>query len=261
MGAYLLVRGDKPVLRRKLGRWRNVPKWKAHLTLLIIILFSFVLLLYGMLLIVERNVEPVLVSLADTRMKQIASDSLREALREQMLSLNEFDSLIEFVRDDEGKVQGVVIDQYKQTALQEYTLTQIQDYLKDDMYQYMEEQGLNKMKVYFGQMVKSRLFADKGPSIEVTLVPKGAVAVNLEPKIETAGINMVLVNIMLNITMDVSLVVPFPTESITVDTQFPIATAVVVGDTPEWYWNSGSGHEPPVFPGITPDGDQIQQTH
>lgn len=234
---------------------RGTSALKKRMTVAFFLLCLILLLMYGLLLTVERNVEPVLMTLADTRMKQVAADAIREALRRQVVSQDDFEGLIEFIRDDNGKVQGVVIDQQKQAALQEHTLTQIQDYMKDGMYEHMQEHGLDKMNIYLGQVFKSRLFADKGPSIPVTLIPKGAVAVDLNPTVETAGINMVLVNLMLKVKLEVSLVVPFPTKSVTVRTQFPIATAVVVGDTPQWYWNNGaSSSTPPVFPGMAPDG-------
>lgn len=244
-------------------RRRPIPRWKRRLMLWMSILFICVILAYTVLSIVERNVEPVLRTYAYTRVKQVATDSVREALREQIVSQKAFEDVIKFVRDDQGQVQGVVIDEYKQTRLHEEALSHIQNYLTDHMQERMREQELDTMDIYLGQMFNSRIFADAGPSIPVSFVPKGAVEIDVEPTIESAGINNILVNLMLDIKLDVSVVIPFPTDPVSVTTRYPLATAVVVGDTPEWYWNTtGSGSDMPTIPGITPgstpDGPKVE---
>lgn len=244
-----------------LRRRQPLPKWKRRLIIWITTLFVFVLTLYTVLGIVERNVAPVLRAYAETSVKQVATDAIREALKEQIVSQQQFEGLIKFEKDNSGQIQGVVIDQTNQTKLHEDTLRQIQKYLQDDMYTRMQEQGLDKMSIYLGQAFKSRIFADTGPSIPVTLMPQGAVEVSLNPTIESAGINMVLVNLMLNIKLDINVIVPFPTEPITVRTTYPIATAMVVGDTPQWYWNNaGSDKNMPTIPGITTEDIPEEQT-
>lgn len=243
-------------------RRRPLSKWKRRLVLTGTLLFVSVVLAYIGLSVIERNVEPVLKTYVDTRVKQVAIDAVREALQEQVVSQQEFEDIIRFVRDDSGQVQGVVIDQYKQTRLHEETLTQIQTYLKHEMERRLREQGLDKMDVYLGQVFKSRLFADKGPSIPVTFMPKGAVELDLNPQLEAAGINNILITLMLDIQLDVSVIVPFPTDPVTVRTHYPLATALVVGDTPEWYWHtSGSPNELPAIPGLTPENSGWKQTN
>lgn len=250
----LEMKGDEP-MPRFLMRRRSLPKWKRRLVLMVTLLFISVVLTYLGLSVIERNVEPVLKAYVDTRVKQVAIDAVREALREQVVSQQEFEDIIRFVRDDKGQVQGVVIDQYKQARLHEETLAQIQTYLKHDMGRRLHEQGLDKMDVYLGQVFKSRLFADKGPSIPVTFMPKGAVELDLNPQLEAAGINNILITLMLDIQLDVSVIVPFPTDPMKVRTHYPLATALVIGDTPQWYWHtSGATNEWPTIPGLTPEG-------
>lgn len=255
MGAYLWIRGDEPMPHFFIRRRRPIPRWKRRLIMWITISFLLVLLAYTVLRIVERNVEPVLKTFAETRVKQVATDAVREALKEQILLQEDFEDVIQFVKDGNGDAQVYVIDHYKQTKLYEDAVTQIQNYLKHDMYHRMQEQDLDKMEIYLGQAFKSRIFADAGPSIPVTLIPKGSVEVDLNPKMQSAGINNVLVSFILNIKVEVSIIIPFPTDPITVQTRYPIASVMVVGDTPQWYWNtSGSTGEMPVVPGITPEG-------
>lgn len=254
LGAYAWVRGNRAMARVFTRRRRPLPKWKRRLIAGVAVILIVLLALSLALSIVERNIEPVLTAYAESRVKQVAADAVREALKEQIVSQKEFEDLIQFVRNEEGEVQGVVIDQHKQAQLHEDTITHIQKYLQDGMYRRMQEQDLDKMEIYLGQAFKSRIFADRGPRIPVTLVPSGAVKVDLNPTMEAAGINNVLVNLMLNIKLDISVVVPFPTDPITVSTHYPLATALVVGDTPEWYWNtSGSAGQMPIIPGMTPD--------
>ena len=239
------------VLRRR----RLLPRWKRRFIFWTALSFAVVFTAYVALVIVERNVEPVLRTLVETRVKQVAAEAVREALREQLVSRQAFEDVIRFVKDREGNVQSVVIDQSKQMQLHEEALSQIQAYLTDHLYHYMQEQGLDKVNITLGQMFNSRLFADRGPSIPVSIIPKGAVNIEVEPSIESAGINNILVKLMMIIRLDVNVIVPFPSDTVSVNTRYPLATAVVIGDTPQWYWNT-TGHvtDQPVIPGITPEG-------
>src|SRR5690606_20214135 len=159
------------VLRRR----RLLPRWKRRFIFWTALSFAVVFTAYVALAIVERNVEPVLRTLVETRVKQVAAEAVREALREQLVSRQAFEDVIRFVKDREGNVQSVVIDQSKQMQLHEEALSQIQAYLTDHLYHYMQEQGLDKVNITLGQMFNSRLFADRGPSIPVSIIPKGAV--------------------------------------------------------------------------------------
>ncbi|WP_054951356.1 sporulation protein YunB [Numidum massiliense] len=244
-------------------------RWKRRTIFLFALFFVLLSGAYTLLKVIEHNVQPVMTALAETQVRQIAADAISEALNRQVVAKQEFDGLIKFEKDNNGKVQGVIIDQYKQTKLQEDTLTRIQQYLLTEMYPRMQEEGRDKMDIYFGQMFKSKLFADKGPSLSVTIIPKGSVEVTLNPTIEAAGINMVLVNLFIDIKMKVGLVAPFPSKAVTVTASYPIATAMVVGDTPKWYWNSGDagkgagGNIPglPITPALpdnsTPPGAEL----
>ena len=229
-----------------------MPKWKRRVTVFVVIVFVAMLCAYQILRIAEKNVTPVLETQAETRMKQVATDAVREALKEQVLSKADFESLIKLEKDNSGQVSGVIIDEYKQTKLYEETISQIQLYLKKNIYHRLEAQKLNKLDVYLGQMFNSKLFADKGPAIPVTFQPKGAVQADINTTMQSSGINNILINIRLNIKLDVSLILPFPTDPITVKTNYPLGSIAIMGETPQWYWNGASSttNSAPVLPGL-----------
>ncbi|MFS8579716.1 MAG: hypothetical protein LOD88_06810, partial [Novibacillus thermophilus] len=93
------------VLRRR----RLLPRWKRRFIFWTALSFAVVFTAYVALVIVERNVEPVLRTLVETRVKQVAAEAVREALREQLVSRQAFEDVIRFVKDREGNVQTVVI--------------------------------------------------------------------------------------------------------------------------------------------------------
>ena len=62
--------------------------------------------------------------------------------------------------------------------------------------------------------------------------------VDLNPRQQNAGINMILVEVYIHIIAEVAVVVPFDMEPETVDTEIPISYLLVVGDVPMYYYDN-----------------------
>jgi len=90
-------------------------------------------------------------------------------------------------------------------------------------------------RIPLGQAMNSVILASFGPYIPVRLVPAGAVKVDLNTRVQNAGINMILVEVFIHITAEVTIIIPFDSEPEIVETEIPISYVLVVGDTPMYY--------------------------
>src|SRR5690606_4157970 len=74
-----------------------------------------------------------------------------------------------------------------------------------------------------GQAFDSAIVASFGPDVPIRFVPEGAAIVELRTREHNAGINMLLVEVYMRITVEVTIIIPFDTEPEIVQTEVPIS--------------------------------------
>ena len=76
-----------------------------------------------------------------------------------------------------------------------------------------------------------------GPDIKIKMYTIGNIDTKLESEFTSAGINQVLHRIYLNIKCEVSILTPFNTIEDQIENQVLLTEAVIVGTTPNTYYN------------------------
>jgi sporulation protein YunB len=232
------------VLRR---RWRSRsagPKKVKRNTLLaalVLLLFAIQFFIY-----IERNLKPPLASLAKIRVKQIAAQSINSAISERISQNTNFEKLIDWRTDRNGKVTGFMLNYSEHMKITADTIKTVQGQLS-------QLQSIPE-HIPLGQAMNSPLLASFGPDIPIRLVPAGAVKVDLNTRYQNAGINMILVEVYIRITAEVSIIIPLDTVPEVVETEVPISYALVVGDVPTYYFDgkgNPSSNSPALPPGIS----------
>ncbi|WP_124726630.1 sporulation protein YunB [Staphylospora marina] len=190
--------------------------------------------LFQMIWMVEKNLEPVLLTIANTKVKKIAQDAMLDGIRDVQRSLGgEMGRLMAVEKGEDGKITFVKIDPDLQAKIYERVTGRIMDK--------MIQLEQTRIEVTLGQILQNNLLAEYGPDIPIQIWPKGAPKVNLVPKMESQGINMVMVTLHLEVHTEMGMVVPFTEQSIPVDFRYPIAQAVVVGEVPDYYFYNDLG--------------------
>lgn len=227
------------VLRR---RWRSSPtgakriKRNMLLLLLIVVLFTVQSFVY-----IEKNLRPPLVNLAKVRVKQIATQAINTAISDQIARSTNFEQLIDWRTDKNGKTTGFMLNYSEHMRITAETIATVQGQLT-------QLQAIPE-HIPLGQAMGSSIIASFGPNVPVRLVPAGSVKVDLNTRYQNAGINMILVEVYIHITAEVSVIIPFDSEPEVVETEVPVSYALVVGDVPTYYFdgkgNSTGSNTPP----------------
>ncbi|TDF98938.1 sporulation protein YunB [Paenibacillus piri] len=232
------------MLRR---RWRSRPagskKIKRNFILLLIIVFLFSLQSY---IYIEKNLKPPLTNLAKVRVKQIATQSINTAISDRIARNTNFEKLIDWKTDRNGKITGFMLNYAEHMRITADTIKTVQDQLS----------SLKSIPEHIplGQALNSPILASFGPDIPIRLVPAGAVKVDLDTRPQNVGINMILVEVYIRITAEVSVIIPLDTVPEVVETEVPISYALVVGDVPTYYFDAKgnpAGGSPALPPGVT----------
>lgn len=102
----------------------------------------------------------------------------------------------------------------------------------------------SKFNIKIGSFTGSRLLSGRGPNMEIKMSIIGNVDTDLRSEFTSAGINQTLHKIYLQVECEVSVLTPFNTIEERIKNQVLLAEAVIVGTTPNTYYN---------FEGITKD--------
>ena len=191
---------------------------------------ALVLLIFG---IVEKNLKPTIVQIAESRASLIATETIHRVLYDKVLANVNYNELIFVHKDSEQRITMMQANTIKISRIVSQANIEIKDALEN-----LEDEII---QIPFGQIFGSQLFANFGPRINVKLSPVGKVNVNFIDEFQEAGINQVRHILYLNIETNIRIVVPLATEGVTVNNQVPIAETIIVGQVPNTYFGVETG--------------------
>ena len=183
-------------------------------------------------LLVERNLTKVVLSLAQAQARALAVQILNEAAAE-LLSSGEvtYDSLMHVTADGAGQVRLIQANtpEMNRLAAQVSLLAQGR----------LQEKRDQVVRVPLGSAVGLTLFAGAGPKVEVRVLPVGSVHAEFHTDFQTAGINQTRHRVSLMLTARVQLVVPTGAKTVEATTQVAMAESIIVGEVPETFTDVG----------------------
>ena len=106
----------------------------------------------------------------------------------------------------------------------------------------------SKFKISMGSFTGSRVLSGKGPQMEVKMSTIGNLDTDLRSEFSDAGINQTLHKIYLQVECQVLILTPFDTIEEKIANQVLLSEAVIVGTTPNTYYN---------FEGV-PNGNELE---
>lgn len=201
---------------------------RSWIFLLIFVIIILLIIIY----LVEQTIEPMLLAIARTELKKSAQEAVLIGVKE-VSSTQEVEELMDIEKDRQGKIALVKINSKEQAKLYSQITSQIQKQLK--------ELNNQSIELSLGQFLQSPILSNYGPKIPIQLWPKGASRVSLKPKIQSAGINTVMVSLNLHVHTELGIIVPFSKENTVVDISYPLGEVMVVGEVPEYYFYSNQG--------------------
>ncbi|NEW08406.1 sporulation protein YunB [Paenibacillus sp. SYP-B3998] len=216
-------------MRRR--RWRSRPTGKtSRKRVLLIGLLILVLFVVQSFMFVERNLRPPLMNLAKIRIKQIATQAINSAIANHIAGNTNAEKLIDWKTDKNGKITGFMLNYAEHMRITSDTIKTVQGELNN-------LQSINE-HIPIGQAMNSAILASFGPDVPIKLLPVGNVKVDLNTRSQNAGINMVLFEVYVRIIAEVSVIIPFDSDTEIVETEIPISYSLVVGDVPTYYFDS-----------------------
>lgn len=199
-------------------------------SIILVISIIILLTLFGL---VERNLSPTILTMAEARAHLIATDTIHQILYEKVLANVSYNDLVYIHKDTNQRITMMQANTIKISRIVSQANLEIKDRLRN----------LDEETVYvpLGQALGSQILASYGPKIKVKIIPVGTVDVKFDDEFQQAGINQVRHILYLNIQTVVTIVIPTGSRGVTVNNQIPIAETIIVGEVPNTYFGIETG--------------------
>lgn len=179
----------------------------------------------------------VISDLAMTQVKNATSDLTNDAIAKQIASGNiEYDRIVYFEKNLDGGI----------TALKT-NMTEV-NRLKTDILNIINDEILaldsSDIGIPLGSIFLPELFSGRGPAVAVHILAIRNADANFVSHFTQAGINQTLHQVLMEVSIDVSVLVLGSTFSFTMTSEVVVAETVIVGSVPGTYLQTGqSGGE------------------
>lgn len=202
----------------RLTRRQRVRIWAA------VILATLVSLLTAGLV----HLRPILVDLAAARCSNTVNRIVVAAVNDAVDSGRlEYGKLVQLDKDTEGRVTALSSNMAE--------LNRLQTAVAEDVLARLAEVSVSELTVPLGTLTGSPLLAGRGPKLRVKMETTGTAAARFQDKFTAAGINQTKHQVLLEVDVAVSILLPGITTSTRVCNEISVAETVIVGSVPETY--------------------------
>lgn len=174
------------------------------------------------------RMHPLLVNIATARasntVNRIIVAAVSDALRDGKIS---YDALVTLEKDANGRVTALKSNMAEANRLQSD--------ITDDVLQRLNDTATRELNIPIGTLTGSALLAGRGPSLSVMMQTVGSCTAEFRNEFSTAGINQTKHEILLDINVNISVLLPGFRTSTKVSNTVAVAETVIVGDVPETY--------------------------
>lgn len=243
---------------RKIRRRGPLPfKYVFLLSFMFFLLFSAI-----SLWIVNKNITPSLMAVANTRARQFASDAINDAISKKVTDNIDINKLI-ITHTSDGEVSYSFNPQIYNRVIADSTqrveqylsyvetgnISKLKSFKNDYSNLYTNESGGVIYKIPIGVATKTALFANIGPKIPVRYEILGDVTSDIQTAVRETGINNTYLEINLVIKVKMNVIIPYLTKETDLTKVIKIGDLFVQGKVPQYYNQSGNNGMPITVPG------------
>ena len=168
------------------------------------------------------------VSDATDIVTKAVNDSINEVIGRGVYG---FDYFITLEKDADGNVTAISSDMAHINTLSTEILNSVIE---------STDNGVIEINIPAGNLSGLNLLLNKGPDVKVDIIMLTSSRVDFRNEVVSCGINQAKYQLVLEVTINIDILVPWGTESATTVTEVIVADTVVVGKVPDTYLNMES---------------------
>ncbi|HLR22315.1 MAG TPA: sporulation protein YunB [Pseudogracilibacillus sp.] len=227
--------------------------------ILLMTTITFVCIIFLSIWLIDRGIRPTLMDIANEKTTEFATRTINAAV--QSTEKISFDDLVDMQMDNDGNVTTLgwnsdAVNEALRTATEraEYFLYSMNKGEEididdpdlnpvefDDSVEDLASKDPTVVEIPIGQATGNTVLANLGPKIPVHFEIVGSLQSDVVHEVEEFGVNGALFEIYIPVEVSIRIVVPFSTETSTINTRVFIDSRVIMGDVPEFYSGSEQG--------------------
>lgn len=195
-------------------------------------IFSIVIVITIIFLIFSFMVNPVIMDTVEIKSMALATRAMNSSIADVVMNSIVYDDLVSIISDDFGNISMIQANSLE--------INNLSKDLAQACEERISEYGATGVTIPMGTFTGIPLLVGRGPRLRVKMTPIGSVICKFVSHFETAGINQTVHKIYVNITANVSVVMPLSSRKFQAVQQVLISESVIVGQVPEVYLYSDS---------------------
>ena len=210
-------------------RLRNGQRKLIWLSVLLILLLVLTV-------VILRHMKPLLISLATASVSNTVNRIVVAAVDDAVISGEiDYDALVRFEKDDSGHVTALRSNMAEANRLQTA--------ICDDILQRLSEVSTRELRIPIGTLTGVAVLAGRGPTLCVRMQAVGSSNATFRNEFSAAGINQTKHQILLDVDVNMSILLPGFSTYTTVSNVISVAETVIVGSVPQTYTYFSAGSD------------------
>ena len=174
-------------------------------------------------------------SLAETQVKNTTSDLINDAIDKQIETGRvQYDRIVYFEKDLNGRITALKTNMSEVNRLKTDILNTINDEIL--------ALDTSDLGIPIGSLFLPELLSGRGPGIPVHILSIRNSDASFSSNFTEAGINQTLQQLIMEVSVDVSVLVLGQTNSFTVSSQVVVAETIIVGQVPDTFLQTGGNY-------------------
>ena len=175
-----------------------------------------------------ESIRPIMEEQCKSMAKAIATKISNDEATAVMANYN-YDDLLVITKDEKGNI--------KMVGTNVITINEIISDIPNRIQDKIEKSENNNFNIRLGSFLGTKLFAGRGPNINIKMDITGHLDTDLRSEFVAAGINQTLHKIYLEIKCNIIILTPFENIEQQIINQVLLAEGVIVGEVPSAYYN------------------------
>lgn len=186
--------------------------------------------------VILRHMKPLLTSLATASVSNTVNRIVVAAVDDAVISGEiDYDALVHFEKDEGGHVTALRSNMAEANRLQTA--------ICDDILQRLSEVSTRELRIPVGTLTGVAVLAGRGPALCVRMQAVGSSNATFRNEFSAAGINQTKHQILLDVNVNMSILLPGFSTYTTVSNVISVAETVIVGSVPQTYTYFSAGSD------------------
>lgn len=182
--------------------------------------------------VLRSKLWPVAMEISETQVRNTTSDLINDAIVAQIADDTiQYDRMVYFEKDLNGRITALKTNMAEVNRLKTDVLNLINDRIL--------AQDTERMGFPLGNLIFPEFLSGKGPELPVRILTIRNSDAVFQSRFSEAGINQTIHQLVMDVSVDVTILVLGRTEEFSVSTQVVVAETIIVGDVPDAYLQTG----------------------